>query len=79
MVNKKTKAHLFRIIGSQKQQQVSYSDGSLFSVSVLAILVLMQLKEIVLRHIPVKNKNISKKTNNKQIRSYKRCPFFKEK
>ena len=32
-----------------------------FSISVIAILVLMHSTEVVQRHIPVKNKNISKK------------------
>ena len=61
---------LVKLLRVEDLQQASYSVVHCFSISVIAILVLMCWAEVIQKHIPVKNKNISKKkkTNKKQIR-----------
>ena len=52
---------LAELLGVEDLQQASCSDGPLFSISVIAILVLMHYTEVVQRNILIKNKNKSEK------------------
>ena len=52
---------LVELLGVEDLQQASCSDSPLFSISVIAILVLMHYTEVVQRNISVKNKNKSEK------------------